>query len=161
MNDAKGRPLPGAREVYADIFDLPHFDPVRHPRMSLYNRAAQFAPFAALSGYDEMVDEEARLVDNRIELSEAELEDLNRRLNLLSEVLKSGRKPVVTVTWFIPDPLKAGGHYETITETVRKVDPVSGTLQLLRKTGAGGSWMEIRLADVLELHGEDLGSPVD
>lgn len=51
---------PDAREVYADIIDLPHYEPKKHPRMSLYNRAAQFAPFAALTGYNEMIEEEAR-----------------------------------------------------------------------------------------------------
>ena len=71
---------PNAREVYADIIDIPHWEPNRkHPRMSLHDRAAQFAPFAALSGYDEMVDEEARLTDRQIEPGEEQLNLLNQQ----------------------------------------------------------------------------------
>ena len=119
--------------------------------MSLYDRAAQFSPYAALSGYDDMVKEEARLVDNKIELSDEELEQLNRKLNRISKETESGTKPVTAVTYFVPDPLKAGGRYETIEEKIRKVNPVSQTLVLDRKVGMSGAWMEIRIADILDI----------
>ena len=78
------------RIVYADIYNLPHFQSKTRPHMSLYDRAAQFAPFAALTGYDEMVTEEARLTDKPIELSEAELEVLNRKIELVEMLLQGG-----------------------------------------------------------------------
>ena len=68
---------PDPRVIYADIIDLPHHQSPTRPHMSLYDRAAQFAPFAALTGYDDMVAEEARIVDNKIELSETEIDRLN------------------------------------------------------------------------------------
>ena len=142
---------PDPREVYADIIDLPHHESDHHPAMSLYDRAAQFSPYAALSGYDDMVKEEARLVDNKIELSDEELEQLNRKLNRISKETESGTKPVTAVTYFVPDPLKAGGRYETIEEKIRKVNPVSQTLVLDRKVGMSGAWMEIRIADILDI----------
>ena len=81
------------RIVYADIYNLPHFQSKTRPHMSLYDRAAQFAPFAALTGYDEMVTEEARLTDKPIELSEAELEVLNRKIELVEMLLQGGGHP--------------------------------------------------------------------
>ena len=142
---------PDPREVYADIIGHPHWVSPKHPPMSLYDRAAQFAPFAALAGYEDMIGEEARLVDNRIELPQEELEDLNRKLNRISEKISSGTRPELTVTYFVPDPMKPGGVYETITEKARRVDAVSGILQLDRKATAAGSYMEIRIEDILEI----------
>ena len=134
---------PDPREVYGDIIDHPHWVSPKHPPMSLYNRAAQFAPFAALSGYSEMIGEEARLVDNRIEPDEEELAELNRKLNRLAEAAAAGEKPAVTVTFFVPDPLKSGGVYETITAVVRRVDPVARTLSL--------DSMDLSFADILDI----------
>ena len=142
---------PDPREVYADIIGHPHWVSPAHPPMSLYDRAAQFAPFAALAGYEDMIGEEARLVDNRIELSSEELEELNRELARIDEAVRRGERPAVTVTYFVPDPLKNGGLYETARERVRRVDPVAGTLRLDRKATAAGSWMEIRIEDILDL----------
>ena len=142
---------PDPRVVYADIIDLPHHESDHHPAMSLYDRAAQFSPYAALSGYDDMVKEEARQVDNKIELSDEELEQLNRKLNRIRKEIESGTKPIVAVTYFVPDPMKAGGRYETVEEKIRKVDPVSQTVVLDRKTGTSGSWMGILIADILDV----------
>ena len=142
---------PDPREVYADIIDHPHWESPTHPPMSLYDRAAQFAPFAALSGYDDMIDEEARLVDNRIELSEEELGELNRKLGLMDETIRNGERPNITVTYFIPDPLKPGGVYQTITKKVRRVDAVHGIIQLDRKVSVAGSYMEIQISDILDI----------
>ncbi len=146
---------PDPREVYGDIIDHPHWESPTYPPMSLYDRAAQFAPFAALSGYDDMIDEEARLVDNRIELSEEELGELNRKLSLMDETIRSGTRPAVTVTYFVPDPLKPGGAYQTITEKVRRVEAVHGVIQLDRKATVAGSYMEIRIGDILDIRMEE------
>jgi len=158
---------PDPEIVYADIIRLPRHVSDHHPQMSLYDRAAQFAPFAALTGYDEMVSEEARLVDRRIELGEEELSELDRKLARLLRLLGRGEKPTVSVTYFIPDPLKAGGRYETVTERIRKVDSVGKKLILDRKVGTAGSYMEILMADVLDLYGgfeehspEDASAPL-
>ena len=91
---------PDPREVYGDIIDHPHWESPKHPPMSLYDRAAQFAPFAALSGYDDMIGEEARLVDNRIELSEEEWEELNRKLGRIDETICQGERPAATITLY-------------------------------------------------------------
>ena len=146
---------PDPREVYGDIIDHPHWESPTHPHMSLYDRAAQFAPFAALSGYDDMIGEEARLVDNRIELSEEETEELNRKLSRMDEMIGQGIRPAVTVTYFVPDPLKPGGMYQTVTEKARRVDSVHGIIQLDRKVTVAESYMEIRLEDILDIQPEE------
>ena len=146
---------PDPREVYGDIIDHPHWVSPTHPPMSLYDRAAQFAPFAALSGYDEMIDEETRLVDNRIELSDEEWEELNRKLNLIDEAIRQGARPAASITYFVPDPLKPGGLYQTVTEKVRRVDAVKGVIQLDRKITVAESYMEIRIGDILDIQSEE------
>ena len=147
---------PDPRDVYGDIIDHPRWESPTHPPMILYDRAAQFAPFAALSGYDDMIDEEARLVDNRIELSEQETEELNRKLSRMDEMISQGLRPTVTVTYFVPDPLKPGGMYQTVTEKARRVDAVHGIIQLDRKVTVAESYMEIRLEDILDMQIQDL-----
>ena len=146
---------PDPREVYGDIIDHPHWESPTHPPMSLYDRAAQFAPFAALSGYDDMIDEEARLVDNRVELGEEELEELNRKLGLIDETIRNGIRPVVTVTYFVPDPLKPGGQYQAVTEKIRRVDAIHGIIQLDRKVTVAESYMEIQIRDILDIQMDD------
>ncbi len=117
---------PNAREVYADIIDIPHWEPnSKHPRMSLHDRAAQFAPFAALVGYDEMVDEEARLTDRQIEPGEEQLNLLNQQLNVINDATAGGNRPKVTIIYFIPDEHKAGGRYATATARVKRIDTVA------------------------------------
>ena len=142
---------PDPREVYADIIGHPHRVSRKHPPMSLHDRAAQFAPFAALSGYEDMIEEEARPVNDKIELGGEDLEELNRKLNAVSEAIRRGVHPEAAITRFVPDPLKPGGMYETTTERIRRVDPVGGTIQLERKTSASGSYMEIRIGDILDI----------
>ena len=142
---------PDPREVYGDIIDHPHWESPTHPPMSLYDRAAQFAPFAALSGYDEMIDEEARLTDNRIEPGEMELEEMNRTLRAIDETVRRGVRPAVTVTYFVPDPLKIGGLYRTVTEKVRRVDAMNGVVVLDRKVTVAEAYMEIPIRDILDI----------
>ena len=114
---------------YADMLRLPrHVSSRRHP-MTRLNRAAQFAPFDALAGYSEAVQETARLTDRRIGPDDDTLARLNRRLQRLAEVL-AGSQPEVTFLCFIPDEKKEGGAYRRITGRVRRMDEV-GQLILL------------------------------
>ena len=110
------------RKVYADIIDLPHPVSAKHPRMSLHDRAAQFASYKALSGYEDMIGEEARRTDRRIEPEEADLDILNRKLKLIGDRIDEGKSPLVTFTVFVPDEKKAGGAYVTRTARVKRID---------------------------------------
>ena len=104
---------------YADIIDLPHHVSRNHPPMSMHDRAAQFAPFAALTGYEAVVGETARLTAVKRELDAQEAEELNRQLADIIEHLSE--RPEVTVEYFVPDERKAGGAYVTVTGRVRHV----------------------------------------
>ncbi len=119
-----------ARKKYADIIDLPHHISSNRAHMSLYDRAAQFAPFAALSGYDDMVREEARLTDEDIGLSEYQTEILNMEFALINRSLCDGDIPFVAVTCFIPDDHKEGGRFEKIKGMVKELDVTARKLIL-------------------------------
>lgn len=105
---------------YDDIIALPHPESASHPRMSLLERAAQFSPFAALSGYDDAVKETARLTDEKTVLSEEELAQLNQKFALLMPHIKE--RPEVTLTRFVADEKKTGGRYLTETVRIRRLD---------------------------------------
>ena len=111
---------------YFEILSREHPTSKKHPRMSRMNRAAQFAPFAALTGYEESIKETARLTDRKIELSEYEIEELNAKLNFIQEHIKE--RPEVTITYFQPDERKEGGVYITATGKVRRIDEASKVL---------------------------------
>lgn len=111
---------------YDDIIDLPHFVSDKYPQMSNLDRAAQFAPFDALTGYDEAMEETARTTDDEITLGEHEMMILDQRFHLLAE--RISEKPEVTVTYFVPDLYKEGGYYKTETVRIRKLDLVSRIL---------------------------------
>ncbi|MGI5977241.1 MAG: hypothetical protein ACOX68_06065 [Candidatus Limivicinus sp.] len=113
---------------YDDIIDLPHHQSEVHPRMSMHDRAAQFSPFSALTGHEEAISETARLTDSRIELSEDARRELNDKLVRAAETAGSGA--VFSFTFFVPDRRKDGGAYRVKTGSVRKIDPVTGTVQL-------------------------------
>ena len=121
---------PDPRVVYADIIDLPHWESPTRPKMSLYNRAAQFSPFAALTGYDDIIREEARETGVWTEPGESRKEEINRRLNGIAEALAGRQKPAVRVTRFIPDAKKDGGAYAAAEGLVRKIDPIQRKLVL-------------------------------
>ena len=105
---------------YDDIIDLPHHISKKHPQMSLEARAAQFAPFAALTGYDDAVKETARLTNERIDLDEEAKMMLDAKLQVIREQLSE--KPLVTITYFVPDAKKYGGKYVTTNGNVKKID---------------------------------------
>ena len=104
---------------YDDIINLKR--PIsKHPKMSLYQRSARFAPFAALTGYEGQVKETARLTDRRIELDEEMKLILDLKIQVIKEMLSDN--PEVEITYFIPDTRKDGGKYETIINNVKKID---------------------------------------
>lgn len=113
-------------EKYKDIIDLPHHVSTKHRHMSRINRAAQFAPFAALSGYGDAVEETARLTDARAELAGTQQEWLNLCLNILRENI--AMQPEISVTYFQPDSRKTGGAYLSITGNLRRIDDVERLL---------------------------------
>lgn len=104
--------------AYDDLLNLPHHTSTVQPAMPIQNRAAQFAPFAALVGYDALIRETARLTDQKVELDESVKAELNEKLRLLLELLP--QRPEVTITYFQPDSKKAGGAYRTTNGIVRK-----------------------------------------
>ena len=120
-----------AEEKYADIINLPHRRSPSRPHMSNYDRAAQFSPFAALTGYEAAVAETARLTDSRIELTEDKKQLLDEKLHLLLDM--SDRPPTVRITRFVPDARKAGGAYETVTCQVASVDTYENCVLLTDK----------------------------
>ena len=108
------------KEDYFDIITLPHHVSRNHPQMPMEARAAQFAPFAALTGYDAVIHETARLTDKQVELEEYDNDRLNRIFSELMDSLEE--HPVVTVSYFKPDEHKAGGAYMTVSEKLKKID---------------------------------------
>ncbi len=105
---------------YEDIIHLPHHVSKKHPQMSMSDRAAQFSPFAALTGYDDAVEETARLTDRRIELDEYEMRHLDERLQKLAALAEE--HPEISVSYFLPDARKDGGAYITVTGHVKKIE---------------------------------------
>lgn len=159
--DNKPGGKPDAREVYADIIDLPRWEPgSRHPRMSARSRAAQFAPFAALSGFDGMVKEMMRETERQIEPGEEQVNLLNRQLNVLRDAAAAGRQPVVTVTYFIPDERKQGGRYATVTAGIRRIDAANRRMFLLADDNPDVP-ETILLDRILSLHGSLVDSLED
>lgn len=111
---------------YDDIIDLPHHTSSTRARMSNLDRAAQFSPFAALSGYDAAIRECTRLTDQRSELDECRKAALNATLQAILEQIH--RSPQVTVIHFLPDLKKDGGAYVQTTGHVKKIDPIAGLI---------------------------------
>lgn len=105
---------------YEDIVNLPPHISKKHPQPSMMDRAARFAPFAAITGYEEMVLEEARVTEERVDLDEGALSLLNEKLNMIQEFLDE--EPEVTITYFEPDKKKSGGAYVSITGIVKRID---------------------------------------
>ena len=127
---------------YDDIIHLSHPTSKNRPRMSIHDRAAQFSPFAALSGHAAAIAETARLTDRKLELDEDTKAELDRRQAILLEHISE--RPEITVTWFQPDERKEGGAYLTTTSRLKKIDEVYRALYL-----ADGN--RIPLDDVIEI----------
>ena len=117
---------------YDDIINLPHHVSKKHPQMSLHDRAAQFSPFAALTGHKAAINETARLTDEKQILSEDVIAKLNEQLNLIKENI--GTNLIVTITYFVPDDRKSGGAYISNTGVVKKINEYNHTVILTGKT---------------------------
>ena len=117
---------------YDDIINLPHHRSEARPHMSAYDRAAQFSPFAALTGYDDAVEETARLTDEKAELTEDAKELLNAKILTLAQMLDTA--PTVSITYFVPDRKKEGGAYVTVRGQVTSIDEYDRVLVIDRKT---------------------------
>ena len=130
---------------YDEIMGLPHHISKARPQMPMSDRAAQFAPFAALTGYDAAIKETGRLTDERIELDVEALSALDMKYQLLMEALDEA--PEVTITYFQPDERKAGGKYLTATGAVKKVDDFERRITMQDGT-------KIPMDDVLSIDGE-------
>lgn len=130
---------------YDDIIHLPPPVSKKHPQMSRENRAAQFSPFAALTGHGAAIKETARLTDARIELSENTAAELDRRLDLLNTHIQ--QHPNISVTYFQPDVRKEGGSYVTVTGAVKKIDAYERVLLIMDGT-------KIAISDILTMDGD-------
>lgn len=117
---------------YEDMLFLPHYRSDKHSHMTQLDRAAQFAPFAALSGYEGEIAEAGRLTDAQMELTEWAMEQVDEGLQQIRRELD--RHPEVSLTWFVPDRRKAGGAYRTITARVRKILELERCLLLSDQT---------------------------
>ena len=130
---------------YDDIINLPHHVSKKRPQMSIEQRSAQFAPFAALTGYDEAVKETARRTDKKIELDDGQKEILNNKLLYILENINI--KPEITFTYFVPDNKKSGGKYIEKTGIIRKIDMVEQYVQFLDKS-------KININDIIEIESD-------
>ena len=136
-------------ENYDDIIDLPHHVSATRPQMSMKDRAAQFSPFAALTGYDAAIKETGRLTDEKIEMDEEALNILNMKFQILIDSLDA--EPGVTFTYFKPDERKDGGAYIDVAGVVKKMDDHERLIVM-----QGGR--KIRMDDVLEIEGDIFSS---
>lgn len=130
---------------YADIINRPHHISKVRPRMPMSDRAAQFAPFAALIGYESAIKETGRLTDEKIEFDEEALTALDVKIQILMDALD--RTPEVTITYFKSDERKKGGTYLTVTGKVKKVAEYERLIVMQDGTS-------IRMDDIMNLSGE-------
>lgn len=127
---------------YDDIINLPHHQSKTRPHMSNYDRAAQFSPFAALTGYGDAIRETERLTDKKIELSDLEVQDLNQKICLLRS--HPGKHPVLSIIYFLPDKRKAGGRYVTVNGAFKYINEEEQTIVLQGD-------MKILIMDILKI----------
>ena len=137
---------------YDDIINLPCPTSKRHPRMAMIDRAAQFAPFAALTGYDDAICETGRLTGTKLDLSDETKERIDIKINYLIDNMEEN--PKVTITYFVPDKKKAGGEYVTITDTIKKIDQYEHFLIM-------ESGVKISLFEILSIESEIFNSLFD
>ena len=138
---------------YDDMINLPHHTSASHPHMSAHDRAAQFSPFAALTGYDSAITETARLTDKRAELDEYSKAALNEKLCMIQEKMDEqlDEQPEVSITYFQPDNKKSGGAYITAAGCVKKIDEYERTVVMKDST-------KIPIEDILAVEGEIFGA---
>lgn len=129
------------KSPYEDIIYLSHHVSTKRPQMSLHDRAAQFAPFAALTGHEEAVKETARLTDSKIELDENEIQLLDQKLQYLEAQAK---QPVIETTYFLLDQRKSGGAYVDVQGRLKRIDRYNQCLRMEDGT-------EIPITDILKI----------
>ena len=132
---------------YADIIDLPHHNPKTRPRMSDHDRAAQFSPFAALTGHDEVICETARLTDSYANLSEEKEFLINKKLTALNKMIEE--RPQATFVYFKPDLVKSGGKYVSVTGKIIKIKEYEKKVVLEDKT-------VINIDNITDIHSEKI-----
>lgn len=130
---------------YDDIIDMPHHVSEKHVQMSMMNRAAQFAPFAALTGYESAIKETARVTDEFIELDDNSKDILDVKLQILQENIAN--HPQVTIIYFQPDNKKEGGSYITCNNIIKKIDVYNKAIIMLDET-------VIQIAMIIEIKGD-------
>lgn len=130
---------------YDDIIDMPHHVSEKHVQMSMMNRAAQFAPFAALTGYESAIKETARVTDEFIELDDNSKDILDVKLQILQENIAN--HPQVTIIYFQPDNRKEGGSYITCNNIIKKIDVYNKAIIMLDET-------VIQIAMIIEIKGD-------
>lgn len=114
---------------YDDIINLPHHISKKHKKMSIESRAAQFAPFAALTGFSDEIEETARITEEEIEINEELKTEINKKLQKIKENIK--KQPQIICTYFVPDEKKLGGEYKKIIGNVKKIDEFNKILILV------------------------------
>ena len=130
---------------YDDIIDYDYR--MKHDRMTIYNRAAQFAPFSALTGYSELIKQKGTITERKIELAPDDKEILDLKLNIINKELTN--KPKITVTYFVKDLKKDGGKYETITDYIKKIDFTKHFIVFSNN-------LKIKTEDILEIDSQDI-----
>jgi len=124
---------------------MPHHVSTKHTPMSRYERAAQFAPFAALTGYEDIIEEEGRITDSRIDINDEAKYILDNKMQILMNDIVN--RPIVSITYFLPDEKKAGGKYVTLDEKIKKID-------ILKHTIITESGTVIPTNDIVDIQGE-------
>ena len=137
------------KKQYDDILHLPHHVSKIRPQMSMQDRAAQFSPFAALTGYDAAIKETGRLTVGKVEMDEEALSTLNTKFRILVDSMND--KPEVTFTYFKPDKRKAGGAYVEVTGMVKKIDDFERLIVMQDGT-------KLPMDDILDIEGEIFAS---
>jgi hypothetical protein len=130
-------------DQYDDIINMPHHVSSTRPRMSAIDRAAQFSPFAALTGYDVSIKESARLTGERLELDDSQKEDIGDKLRFVMEQLDADTE--IRITYFLPDTRKAGGEYVTVSGAVKKIDEYERMIILI-------DGKQIPIDEVIDVH---------
>lgn len=133
------------KDLYEDIINLNHYISKKHPQMNRKSRAAQFASFAALKGYEEAVNETARKTNKKIEIDEEMKIILNNKLQIINKNIKN--KPKINFTYFVYDNNKSGGKYLNINENVKKIDKDTNSIIFCN----GES---IQIKEIISINGE-------
>ena len=129
---------------YEEIINMPHHVSFNHPHMSNYDRAAQFAPFAALTGYDALIKEMARMTNKKIKISSDKAEEISNKLSYLKEHLNE--EITIIITYFKKDKKKEGGEYLSINGFIQKIDDYRKTIKINDQT--------IKFSDIYDIDSE-------